>query len=55
MHNVTLKYLADLYRGHMGQKKFADMVGLNMRNFYQFLSYLSIYCSGMLLVLPQLS
>ncbi|KAL3997959.1 ATP-dependent DNA helicase RecQ family protein [Acanthocheilonema viteae] len=25
MHNVTLKYLADLYRGHMGQKKFADM------------------------------
>ncbi|CAG9536194.1 unnamed protein product [Cercopithifilaria johnstoni] len=24
MHNVTLKYLADLYRGHMGQKKFAD-------------------------------
>lgn len=26
MHNVTLKYLADLYRGHMGQKKFADLV-----------------------------
>ncbi|EJD76373.1 CBR-HIM-6 protein [Loa loa] len=25
MHNVTLKYLADLYRGRMGQKKFADM------------------------------
>uniref|UniRef100_A0A0R3RS88 DNA 3'-5' helicase n=1 Tax=Elaeophora elaphi TaxID=1147741 RepID=A0A0R3RS88_9BILA len=25
MHNVTLKYLADLYRGHVGQKKFADM------------------------------
>lgn len=32
MHNVTLKYLADLYRGHMGQKKFADMVGLDMQN-----------------------
>lgn len=25
MHNVTLKYLADLYRGHIGQKKFADL------------------------------
>ncbi|VDK62999.1 unnamed protein product, partial [Onchocerca ochengi] len=25
MHNVTLKYIADLYRGHMGQKKFTDM------------------------------
>lgn len=25
MHNVTLKYLADLYRGHLSSKKFADL------------------------------
>lgn len=42
MHNVTLKYLADLYRGHMGQKKFADMVGPDMQNSYLFLFDFSI-------------